>query len=251
MAPKLLSILALAALAAAAEEQSLTYRQLEAQAFDAVFKDKDNARAEALMAQAVETATRDAGPAHSDTARLLSYHALLLDQQNKPSAAAPLYLRAISILENPALALPADLATALELYAAHLSNNGRIDEATKYIDRARPIRARRVREMLARSDDAPAARAIGKDVTAPVVIYKLEPAYSELARLAKYQGGVLMKIEIGVDGQVRSLDLARGVGLGLDEKAAEALMKWKFKPGMVDGQPVPVKANVEINFRLQ
>lgn len=251
MAPRLLSILALAGLAAVAEEQSSTYRQLEAQAFDAILKDKDNVRAETLMAQAVEAATRTAGAAHADTARLLSYHALLLDQLNRPSAAAPLHQRAIAILETPALALPADLATALELYAAHLSNNGRADEAPKLLDRARPIRARRVREMLARSEDVPAARAIGKDVTAPVVIYKLEPAYSDLARLAKYQGGVLMKIEIGIDGQVRSLDLARGIGLGLDEKAAEALMKWKFKPGMVDGQPVPVKASVEINFRLQ
>lgn len=250
MNAKLLSMLALAALAAA-EEQAPAYRQLEAQAFDAAFKDKDLARAEALMAQAVEAATRSAGPAHPDTGRLLSYEALLLDRQNKPSAAEPLYQRAIAILEAPALALPVDLATALELYAAHLSNNGRVDEAPKLLDRARPIRARRVREMIARPEDAPAARAIGKDVTAPVVVYKVEPAYSDIARLAKYQGGVLMKIEIGPDGNVRALDLARGIGFGLDEKAAEALMKWKFKPGAVDGQPVAVKASVEINFRLQ
>jgi TonB family protein len=59
-----------------------------------------------------------------------------------------------------------------------------------------------------------------------------------------------MKIEIGVDGKVRSLELGRGLGLGLDEQAAAALLKWKFTPGAVNGQPVPVRANVEINFRL-
>jgi TonB family protein len=203
------------------------------------------------MAQAVEAATRTAGPAHPDTGRLLSYEALLLDQLNRPAAAEPLHLRSIAILEAPSLALPADLATALELYAAHLTTAGRGADASKLLERARPIRARRVREMAPRAEDAPAARPIGKDVSAPVVLYKLEPAYSDIAKLAKYQGGVLMKIEIGTDGNVRSLELGRGVGYGLDEKAAEALLKWKFKPGAVDGQPVPVKANVEINFRLQ
>lgn len=251
MSARFFSILALAALAAAAEEQAPAYRQLEAQAFDAAFKDKDPARAATLMAQAVEAATRTAGPAHPDTGRLLSYEALLLDQQNKPSAAEPLYLRAIAILEAPALALPADLATALELYAAHLTTQGRGADAAKLLDRARPIRARRVREMGARPETTAPVRSIGPDVSAPVVLLKVEPAYSDIAKLAKHQGGVLMQIQIGTDGLVRTLELARGIGLGLDEKAAEALLKWKFKPGAVDGQPVPVKANVEINFRLR
>lgn len=251
MSTRILSILLVAAFAAVAEEQAPNYRQLEAQAFDAAFKAQDTARAEALMAQAVEAATRTAGPAHPDTGRLLSYQALLLDRQDKKSAAEPLYLRAINILEAPTLALPSDLATALELYAAHLIGLSRASEAEEFLERARPIRARRVREMSPSPEAAPAARPIGKDVTAPVLLFKLEPAYSDIARLARYQGGVLMKIEIGVDGHVRALDLARGVGLGLDEKAAEALLKWKFKPGAIDGQPVPVKASVEINFRLQ
>lgn len=248
MSIKTLSFLFLAA--SAAGQPALSYRQLEAQAFDAALNDRDTARAETLMAQAVDAATRVAGPAHPDTGRLLSYHALLLDLHDKKSAAEPLYLRAIAILEAPALALPADLATALELYAAHLTSLGRAEEAAKLLERSRPIRARRVSEMSPQSGNAPAARSIGKDVTAPVLVSKAEPSYSAIARLARRQGGVLMKIEIGVDGKVRSLELGRGLGLGLDEQAAAALLKWKFTPGAVNGQPVPVRANVEINFRL-
>jgi TonB family protein len=44
--------------------------------------------------------------------------------------------------------------------------------------------------------------------------------------------------------------VARSLGLGLDEKAIEAVRKWKFKPGYKDGKPVAVRATIEVNFRL-
>lgn len=248
----LVAALPLAAFAAP-EEQAAGYRQLEAQAFDAALKDKDTARAETLFAQAVEAATRTAGPAHPDTGRLLALHALLLEQQNRPAAAEPLYQRAITILEAPVLALPADLATALELYAAFQSTQGRTAESEQLRERARPIRARLVREMASRGEAAASAvpaQPISKAMSAPVVLFKMEPAYSDPGRLAKLQGGVLLKVEIGAGGNVRAVELLRSLGLGLDEQAVTAILRWKFKPGTVDGKPVPVKANIEVNFRL-
>ena len=91
---------------------------------------------------------------------------------------------------------------------------------------------------------------VGGGVTAPVVIHKVEPEYSEEARKAKYQGTVLLYIEVTPDGRADHMRVVRSLGLGLDEKAMEAVRQWKFKPGYKDGKPVTVAATIEVNFRL-
>jgi TonB family protein len=91
---------------------------------------------------------------------------------------------------------------------------------------------------------------IGGGVSAPVPIYRFEPEYSEEARKAKYQGTVLLAIVVDVDGTTRNIRVLRTLGMGLDEKAIEAVSKWRFRPGMKGGQAVPVQANVEVSFRL-
>ena len=97
---------------------------------------------------------------------------------------------------------------------------------------------------------AAAAAGVGNGVAAPVLLYKKEPEYTEEARKAKYQGSVLLSVEIDPSGTPTNIRVLRGLGLGLDEKAVEALQQWKFKPGTKDGNPVPVTANIEVNFRL-
>jgi len=91
---------------------------------------------------------------------------------------------------------------------------------------------------------------VGGGVTAPVVLLKVDPEYSEEARKAKYQGTVLLYIEVNSDGRASNIRVVRSLGLGLDEKAIEAVKKWKFSPGKKDGKPVLVAATVEVNFRL-
>ncbi|MDZ4802189.1 MAG: energy transducer TonB [Bryobacteraceae bacterium] len=91
---------------------------------------------------------------------------------------------------------------------------------------------------------------IGGGVSSPIPIYKPEPEYSEEARKAKFQGAVLLSIVILPDGSTTNIRVVRPLGLGLDEKAIEAVQKWKFKPSLKDGKPVAVSANVEVNFRL-
>ena len=91
---------------------------------------------------------------------------------------------------------------------------------------------------------------IGGGVSDPVPIFKPEPEYSEEARKAKFQGAVLLAIVIDEQGRTRDIRVLRPLGLGLDEKAIEAVTKWRFRPSMKDGRPVPVMANVEVNFRL-
>jgi TonB family protein len=91
---------------------------------------------------------------------------------------------------------------------------------------------------------------IGGGVSQPVPLHRVEPEYSEEARKAKFQGTVLLSIVVDENGKTRDVRVVRPLGLGLDEKAIEAVMKWKFRPGYKDGKPVAVMANVEINFRL-
>jgi protein TonB len=91
---------------------------------------------------------------------------------------------------------------------------------------------------------------VGGGVTAPALLFKKEPEYSEEARKAKHQGTVLLYIEVDPSGHATNIKVQRSLGLGLDEKAIEAVKQWKFKPGYKDGKPVTVAATIEVNFRL-
>jgi protein TonB len=91
---------------------------------------------------------------------------------------------------------------------------------------------------------------VGGGVTAPVLVYKKEPEYSEEARKAKYQGTVTLYVEVAPNGKAQNIKVLHSLGLGLDEKAIEAVKQWTFKPGLKDGKPVTVAASIEVNFRL-
>jgi protein TonB len=91
---------------------------------------------------------------------------------------------------------------------------------------------------------------VGGGVSAPKVIYDPDPEYSEEARKAKYQGTVVLWLVVGPDGKPQQIRVSRSLGMGLDEKAVEAVRQWRFEPSKKDGQPVPVQINVEVNFRL-
>src|SRR5215831_7528619 len=91
---------------------------------------------------------------------------------------------------------------------------------------------------------------VGGGVTAPQLLTKIEPEYSEEARKAKYQGTVLLYVQVDPSGRAVNMRVLHSLGLGLDEKAMEAVKKWKFRPGTKDGKPVTVEAQIEVNFRL-
>jgi TonB family protein len=87
-------------------------------------------------------------------------------------------------------------------------------------------------------------------ISRPELVFKVEPDYSEEARKAKFQGSVLLAIVIDQWGRPIRSSVMRSLGLGLDEKAAEAVAQWRFKPGMKDGKPVSIDVTVDVNFRL-
>jgi protein TonB len=93
-------------------------------------------------------------------------------------------------------------------------------------------------------------RRIGGGVSAPVLVYSVEPEFSEEARKAKVAGNVLVNLWVDTSGNPSHVRVIRGVGMGLDEKAKEAVMQYKFKPAMENGKPVLVELNVEVNFQI-
>jgi len=95
-----------------------------------------------------------------------------------------------------------------------------------------------------------AAHRAGGGVSAPQLLSKVEPQYSEEARKAHIQGAVVLYIEVNPDGSAQNIRVVRALGSGLDEKAIQAVRQWKFKPGKKDGSPVTVAATIEVNFRL-
>jgi len=91
---------------------------------------------------------------------------------------------------------------------------------------------------------------IGGGVSRPELVYRVEPEYSDEARKAKFQGTVVLYVIVDAKGMARDIKVIRPLGLGLDQKAIDAVQKWKFKPGMKDGKAVNVEAQIEVNFRL-
>lgn len=85
----------------------------------------------------------------------------------------------------------------------------------------------------------------------PSCLYCPEPQYSEDARKAKFQGIVVLQVIIQPDGHATNIQIVKGAGLGLDEKAIEAVRTWRFKPAIgPNGTPVATITPIEVNFRL-
>jgi len=91
---------------------------------------------------------------------------------------------------------------------------------------------------------------VGGGVSEPRALYTPDPEYSEEARKSKYQGTVILWVIVGPDGRPHDIRVQRSLGMGLDEKALEAVKQWRFEPAKLNGQPVAVQINVEVNFRL-
>ena len=91
---------------------------------------------------------------------------------------------------------------------------------------------------------------IGGDVTAPKVLYKIEPEYAQQPKRDKIQGPVLLGVVINTHGRAQNVHVIKSLNPDLDKNAMKAVTKWKFQPAMKDGKSVPVEAKIEVNFRL-
>jgi TonB family protein len=162
---------------------------------------------------------------------------------------------ASQLLEEALRAAPKDSperAAALRTQAEVLRRMGRNAEAEETLTGAARALAASQRTSTQTQEAASGGGVfrIGGGVSAPVAVEKHEPQYSSEARINKYQGTVVLSIVIGADGIPLDFRVMRSLGLGLDQKAIEAVRQWRFKPGMKEDQPVSVKATVEVNFRM-
>jgi len=91
---------------------------------------------------------------------------------------------------------------------------------------------------------------IGGDVKPPVLLHRQDPEYPAPARAARLQGTVVLSAVIDAEGNAREMHVVKSLGLGLDEKAVDAVINWRFRPATKADVPVAVESNIEVNFRL-
>jgi len=183
-------------------------------------------------------------PAHAGVAMM--WMATMKQKDQDAFGADTLYKSALGVT-NPE---STEAATIMHVYAQFLREQGRTDEATDMVNSADAID-----KAIGKSVPAPQVAGaepykIGGDVKQPKLLSKVEPSYTEDARIAKLAGTVSLRATIGADGIARDMQVTQPLGLGLDEAAIRAVSQWKFDPGTKDGQPVPVIATIQVNFRL-
>jgi TonB family protein len=238
-------------------------RRLTRQAQEAVFVRFNLAQGEGLAKKAVTAWEQSTNAKDPDYARALVVRGMLIQHKHPKGdklhdEIEPLYAKALAIYDETSDPVnPLDRALALELQALVYNLTGRAGDAKPLSEKARALRVRHLEEMqnLKPATNVPPGPAgphkIGGGVTAPTLSYKVEPEYSNEARVVHLQGTVVLFVIVGSDGNPRDLRLLRPLGLGLDERAFEAVQRWQFRPGAKDGQPVPVQATIEVNFRLK
>jgi len=161
-----------------------------------------------------------------------------------PVEAESLYKQALA-LENPTSIEAVD---TLRKYSTLLRREGRLDEAAALEEQAKQAQTGTRRAQTSPLPDG--VYRAGPGITAPSLLFKSEPQYTEEARAGKIHGTVQLTVDIAPDGFAKNIEVSRSLEPGLDQKAIESVQHWRFEPGMKDGEPVTVRATIEVNFRL-
>lgn len=91
---------------------------------------------------------------------------------------------------------------------------------------------------------------VGGNVLPPKIVTRVDPQYTEAARRAKVQGVVIIEAVIDRNGNVTDARILKPLPFGLDQQALKAILAWKFTPGTLNGQAVPVYYNLTVNFQI-
>lgn len=89
-------------------------------------------------------------------------------------------------------------------------------------------------------------------VTVPRCVYCPNPSYTDEARRAKINGGVVLQVVVNAEGRAENISVMRKLGYGLDQNAIETVKSWQFKPATgPDGNPVSTVVPIEVTFRIK
>lgn len=92
---------------------------------------------------------------------------------------------------------------------------------------------------------------VAGDVVPPEKLHAPQPVYTEMARKARIQGVVIVQAIIDKEGEVTNVKILKGLPMGLDQSAVDAVKRWRFTPATLNGKPVSVYYNLTVNFRIQ
>jgi TonB family protein len=87
-------------------------------------------------------------------------------------------------------------------------------------------------------------------VTMPRAIHTVEAQFTEEARNAKHQGICGLTMVVGIDGKPYNIVVVKKLGMGLDQKAIEAVRQWTFEPAKRNGRPIPSHLRLNVTFSL-
>jgi TonB family protein len=106
-------------------------------------------------------------------------------------------------------------------------------------------------QLIAADDPAEPLR-LASHISAPKILKKVAPEYTLEAVEARHQGSVLLDVIVSKDGSVKSVTVRRSLGMGLDERAADAISRWKFAPARLksNNSPVEVMITISVGFSL-
>lgn len=205
-------------------------------------------RAQELYREAFGIRVRHLGKEHPDVAESINNLAVLYENEALFPKAEVYYQHALEIREKALGPEHIDTIVTIEHYARLLVKMNRAADARPLLERAQVVRARHIAESAPPAQGEVFHRAPG--IIPARLGEMIDPDYTEEARIARHEGIVVIEAVITPQGGVAALRLVRSIGLGLDEKAAEAVRSWTFVPARKGNEPVPFQVSLEVNFRM-
>ena len=206
--------------------------------------------AEEYYKKAFALRVKTLGREHVDVAQSINDLGVLHENQGRLEKAEVYFPHALSIREKLLGAEHLDTIATAEHFARLLNKLQQGEKARELLLRARAVRQERVNLYNGSQQQLSEAYTPQEVRRQPELRDRVEPDYSDEARIARHEGMVLLQVLIDSEGQARSFRLLRSLGLGLDEKAVEAIRQWTFRPARKDGRRVAVVATIEIEFGL-